>query len=172
MQKVNLILFILLAMFLPKVASTESQAQIKPLSFMMMTQRLAGDEFWGVVEDIAIAAAKDLGVVLHIRYAMSDRGNMLKYVDEAASKNMDAIIFPNFKKVAPDVFELAEKLKIPVFLFNAGVLAENLQRTGQPREKFKYWIGQSTPDDELAGYQLANILIEQAKQKNYTMKMG
>ena len=159
------IIFIL-ALFLPAMVTAQSLSQKSTLSFMMITQRLAEDPFWGVVEDIAIAASKDFDIDLHIRHAESDRSNLLKFVDEAAKSKLDAVIFPNFKNVAPEIIELAEKLEIPVFLFNAGVLSKNLPRTGKPREKFKFWIGESLPNDEFAGFLLAKTLIAQAKQQN------
>ena len=57
---------------------------------------------------------------------------------------------------------IANQNQVPVFLVNAGLSDEQREQIGGPREKLKYWIGEMLPDDEGAGFQLANELIDQA----------
>lgn len=60
------------------------------------------------------------------------------------------------------LIQLAEQAGVPFFLVNAGLLPEDRRRYGGPREHFKHWLGQMLPDDEQAGYVLAQRLIAEA----------
>lgn len=164
--------FLIVIIMRASFAKTTGATKATPLKFMMITQREVDDPFWGIVENIAAAAAKELGIELYLRHAYSNRNNLLYFTNQAAEMNIDAIIYPNYKSIAPSLLELAEKRKIHTFLFNAGVSKKNKEVAGKPREHYKYWLGYSLPDDEYAGYLLANILIKEAKQKKLVDNKG
>jgi len=82
----------------------------------------------------------------------------------------DAILFHNFKNNGRQILQLSEQYKVPAFVFNAGFNAR--ENVGQPREKFKYWIGLMLPDDEYAGFTLAKRLMIEAKKINKRGKDG
>src|SRR5690606_6224878 len=56
----------------------------------------------------------------------------------------------------------AEQLRIHTFILNSGAAPGERAEVGRPREKYKYWIGQVTPDDLQASYFLADMLIDKA----------
>jgi ABC-type sugar transport system substrate-binding protein len=129
--------------------------------------------FWPVVERFVSAAAKDLGVDIEI-FTYGDNPMMVvptvEKVLSQASTRPDAIMFHNYKNTGKEILELCEKNKIPAFIFNAGFPPEN--NIGNPREKYKYWIGLMLPDDEYAGYILAKRLMEEARTINKRGKDG
>lgn len=166
LPKISVLVVVLFSLTINTSALAPPPLSKDSLSFMMITQRQENDAFWGVVGDIALATANQFNIKLHLRHAQSDRENMLKFVDEAADRGMNAIIFPNFKNIAPDLLKRAEQRKIHTFLMNASIAEKNLSRIGKPREKFEYWLGQSMPDDEQAGYLLATQLVGHARKQN------
>jgi ABC-type sugar transport system substrate-binding protein len=65
------------------------------------------------------------------------------------------------KDAGESCLKITEAAQIPTFLINMG-LDEKI--VGAPRAKYKYWLGQMTPDDEIAGYELAMALLQAAKK--------
>jgi ABC-type sugar transport system substrate-binding protein len=133
----------------------------------LFAQRSEGDAFWTLIENFMQAACHDLGMELTIYYAHDSRPKMKANVQKATegANKADALVFPNHKNVAYQLIEIAGKAEIPAILINSGVVKENQAKVGKPREKFSSWIGQVLSDDEGAGFQLANILIDTAKKQ-------
>ena len=144
----------------------------KPLHFALLSARDSQDAFWGPVEGFARQAAKQLDIKLSILYTKNSKRQMLKLITKAKELNVDAVIFANFGQVALQLMKKAEKLQLPVLLFNSDFTTANKQLAGKPQQKFKYWLASLMPDDRQAGYLLGKQLIAQARQKNLTDKNG
>lgn len=158
MKKINLLLAVFSFSLLSGMFNATFAAE-KVAWFTSGTSSL----FWPVVERIMSAAAKDLGMDLQIYEFDNDPFYMVKLVKkvlEDPATKPDCILIHNFKKRGPAVLQLAEDAGVPIFIFNAGF--DSASDVGQPREKFAYWIGQMVPDDEYAGYLLAQELIQKA----------
>lgn len=129
--------------------------------------------FWPVVERFVLAASRDLGVDIEI-YPYGDNPMMVVPTVEKVltppDSRPDAIMFHNYKNTGREILDLCEKYQVPAFVFNAGFHPED--NLGKPREKYKYWIGQMLPDDEYAGYILAERLIEEARKLEKRGKDG
>lgn len=158
MKKINLLLivlfFSLLSWMVNVTLAAEKVAWFKSGS---------NSRFWPVVERIMSAAATDLGMELQIYEFENDPFYMVTLVEkvlEDPATKPDCILIHNFKKRGSKVLQLAEDAGVPIFIFNAGF--DRVSDVGQPREKFAYWIGQMLPDDEYAGYLLAQELILKA----------
>lgn len=123
--------------------------------------------FWTLVGNFAEEAANDLGLKLKIYDAKLNHFRMIRQLQEAVSgpEKVDAVVFANFKKRAPELIKIIEKAKVPAMLFLAGIGEENKEEMGVPREKFKYWIGEMLQNDEDTAMKLTSILIEDAKSK-------
>ncbi len=143
-------------------------AHHKELHIAMFTQRDQGDAFWGEVEEFMRAACRNLGIRLSVSYANNSHIKMLEQVKVAAqsSDKPDVLLVPNYKLTAEQQIKLAEATQTPIFLFITGLDHDALLRVGQPREKFKYWIGSLLTDDEQAGFDLANMLIDEGIKQN------
>jgi len=126
----------------------------------------AQSRFWPVVENIMQAAAKDLQMDLSIYEFNNDPIYMVTLVREILSDpgtRPDCVLIHNFKNRGEKIIKIAEEFTVPIFIFNAGFGAAAAADLGNPREKYPHWIGMMVPDDEYAGYLLAQELIEQAK---------
>ncbi|MCL9782622.1 ABC transporter substrate-binding protein [Vibrio sp. S4M6] len=123
----------------------------------------SSDLFWAHVTDVMQTASDDLGIDLQVSYAARSRLGMTKQFIEVAesARKPDAVLFPVLKQNGVSMLELAEKYRIPAFIFNAGITSEPLE----PRTKYKFWIGQMLPDEALAGYDLAMCLFDTAEDK-------
>lgn len=126
----------------------------------LFTTRSAGDAYWGQVEDFMRAASQDLGLELQVFYAGGDHIALIKQFETAVLSDppFDALVLPNFKKTAHRNIKTAETHRVPVLLFNSGVSSEREEEVGQPREKYRYWIGSILPDEQQAGAELFNWL--------------
>lgn len=122
-------------------------------------------DFWPTTELFVKGAAEDLGIDLDIYYAKANFVVLLQQVEETLSneeKRPDGMIFHNWKGNGEKMLQIAEKYGVKSFVFNAG-FPEN-HPVGNPREKYKHWIGEMYPDDEHAGYLLARELIKVGKK--------
>lgn len=126
-----------------------------------------GDPFFGQVIDVMQAAANDLNIELKVGY--SGR-NMSMYAKKRGLKLI--------KTYKPDYFLTgfwqggakyhlsgAEAEGVETFVINAPAVRDDDFSTVAPRTGIRSWLGQMTPDNEKAGYQLAEVLIEEARKR-------
>ncbi|ABC27126.1 ABC-type sugar transport system, periplasmic component [Hahella chejuensis KCTC 2396] len=158
------LLFWLLASPLTHAAPAPSMTPAMHVVFF--NPQSSDDTFWSEVIRFARAAAEDLNIRLDIFSANHDRLLMRQQIKHIlASDPPDFIMYKNFKGNAPELLALAEEAKVRSFVFNSGLNVEQERRYGHPRERFKQWIGQMLPNDENAGYALANMLFASASSR-------
>lgn len=153
---------------------SQVHADDAPIRVAFFNPQNADDPFWQPVERFMRAAANDLNIEVTTYVAEHDRAKMIAQVRTAVSApdKPDFIVFKNFKSNAPEVLEIAQQYGVKSFIFNAGLTTEERALNGGPREHYSHWIGQMLPDDELAGYNLANILIHRARTLKLFNKDG
>jgi ABC-type sugar transport system substrate-binding protein len=161
----------ILVLILLTAAACPVSAHHKEYRIALFTPWEKGDLFWGQVADFMKAATDDLGMKLEVYYAHGTRRKMEEQVQEASAGESppDALVILSFRKSGPELLQIAEENKIPVFLINAGVDIEKLKG---PRVVLKHWIGEMLPDDESAGFDLANVLIDEALKAGKAGKDG
>jgi ABC-type sugar transport system substrate-binding protein len=122
--------------------------------------------FWNLFEDFMREAASDLGMQLEVYYADGSRKRMATQIHTVCQRadKPDGIVFHLFKLNGPNILRIAEQYGIPVFLVNAGLSEKQRNEIGMPRTKLRHWLGEMLPDDDSAGYKLANALIDEAKK--------
>ncbi len=142
-----------------------AQAQSKTYEIAMFVPHSKGDSFWTPLENFMRAAGNDLGMTLRVYFAEGSRVKMREQIKEATEgpNKVDAVVFQNFKQGGPSFLKIAEAAQVPAFLFNAGV---DHTKAGKPREKYKHWLGEMLPDDERAGFDLTNILLDTALERD------
>lgn len=130
---------------------------------------ISDEPVWSLLDTgyfkISQAAAKQLGIVFTEHPAFRPEtmvAETLRLIN--GPDRPDYLVITIHRGIGVRLLEIAEQAKQPVFVINAGLLDEDRRRVGGPREHFKYWIGQMLPDDEKAGYDLAKILIDQARR--------
>ena len=119
--------------------------------------------FWSLVTNFMQEAANDLQVELVVYDAKSNHILMVEQVKQAINgpDRVDALVIQNFKKTAPIIIQIAEEARVYSYLINAPLRKED--NFGQPREKFKYWLGEMIPDDTGVAAAITHKLINRAK---------
>lgn len=150
------------------------QAEDPPLRVAFFNPQGADDSFWLPLGRFMHAAANDLHMQIDTYVAGHNRAKMIEQVRAAVSapRKPDFIVFKNFKGNGPEILQIAEQYGVKSFMFNAGLTPEERAEFGGPRERFKLWIGQMLPGDELAGYNLALSLIKRARELQLTNAEG
>jgi ABC-type sugar transport system substrate-binding protein len=121
--------------------------------------------FWARTIDVMQAAADDLGVTLEIDHSKSNTySNRKDALALLKQTNPDYFLTGYYTGGTNAVLDYAERRKIRTFVFNSGVDAKDKDGVGRPREQYRYWIGQMTPDGHKVGYELADLLITRAKE--------
>jgi len=156
----TIFLLCLITLFIPN-----SYAEHRKYTIGFFNPHKDNTVFWSLLEMTMQSACNDLGMELKIYH--SDHINQLNNLKRAIKNNeIDAAVFKTLKNNGIALLEVIEKHKIPSFFINVGLTPENLKRSGGgPRQKFKYWIGELLPNDEDAGYYLAEKLVQIAREK-------
>lgn len=134
----------------------------------------ADEEFWRLCTIFMQAAADDLGIDLKTYYAQRSAATLYAQATMVlnSADKPDFLVMQNLKKTAPRIIEEAEAAGVKVLLFNSGLGPDELGRFGGPRQIYKNWIGQLLPDDERAGYELAELLVSAARNKGLANSQG
>ena len=146
----------------------------QPIKVTVLAFKIFPGSFWDLVTQFMAAAAEDLNMNLEVLDAKSDRNQMLNQAQAVVKRKNppDYLVVANVKNIAEKMIQAANQAGVKVFLMNTGFDAEEQKQLGSPRQKYRYWIGQFLPDDYLAGYQAANLLIEQVLRAGVTAKDG
>ncbi len=154
---------LLLTLLVCLVASRAPAAQPMRVTFIQASTGPWADELVAAMQ----AAAEDLGIALSVHEAGHWPGETLARVRGLLNgpDRPDYLVVSVHRAIGARVLELAEQARVPVFVLNAGLLEKERARYGGPREYFRSWIGQMLPNDEQAGYDLANRLVDEAIRK-------
>ena len=131
--------------------------------------------FWQMSIDFMKASAEDLNMELEVITSDWNHYLTIQQMKEIAKRKNppDYIITGNEKSIAGKIIEIADRAGIDIFLFSNGFVRQSDHDTyGEPREKYKHWIGQMIPDNFSVGYQIGKILIQEALLKNLTAPDG
>lgn len=153
----------------PPVPKTEA-APRRRIAFFMPRN----DVFWKFAGGFAKAVGEDLPVDLTVYPGNNDSNEYLATIRKSleSAHPPDGILFKNFNNTGPEIIRLAEKHRVFALNVDEALSEEDALKMGKPREKYRYWVGQITNDDEEAGYNLANQLIDAAKAKGLVDKQG
>lgn len=134
------------------------------VKIVFFSPRGPDDIFWEQFASFMKEAIDDLGMEMKVYFANGNHVKMVEQAEHALKEdNPSMLVFQNFKKQGRVILEMAEAARVPSFIVNAGFSERD--ELGKPREKFKYWIGEMLPDDEEAGFVLADILIRNAPSR-------
>lgn len=117
--------------------------------------------FWIHLTQLMQSAADDLGINLVTRASHHDSESLLQ--DGMALLNADNqpdyLVTGFWPGATEKLMEIGERRGIKTFLINTEI-DKNLG-IGEPRGKYRNWIGHLYPEDVTTGYQLLDILIRQ-----------
>lgn len=121
--------------------------------------------FWKQVIDVAEPAAKNLNIQLKIYNSGGHRLYQKKTINQIINqKNKpDYLIFLPFDGTVVDTFTKLEQAKIPFITLERPIFSDVQELLGQPRGKYKFWLGEIYHDNKSAGQLLAKALISASK---------
>jgi len=119
--------------------------------------------FWKEMIDFSKSVADKLEMNVLVYYGDDDADIMAKNMESAAKQatKPNGFIFPSMTGQGDRYIKIAEKHAIPSIFVNIG-LDKNISLSST-RSFNSFCLGQVTPDDENAGYELAKTLIQTAK---------
>ena len=125
------------------------------------------ESYWvGASQSMALAA-ESLKMNLEVRYAEREHLRSFDIARELiarpAESRPDYVIFSNDHAVSPELLRLFEPSGIKCFLAYSKPSQHERAQTGQPRQKFKNWIGSLEPKAQDAGYLTAKALIHKGR---------
>ncbi|MBZ9783684.1 ABC transporter substrate-binding protein [Pseudomonas sp. REP124] len=117
--------------------------------------------FWISYSQFMQAAAKDLGMDLHIEYCDRDPDLMVSKAREVllGSKRPDYLVFVNEQYIAPEILRLAKGSGVKLFIVNNALTQDQMRLLGTRPDKYPDWIGSLVPNDEEGGYLMLKELI-------------
>jgi len=134
-----------------------------------------GSPFWQQVSEVAIAAANDLNINFNIVYSDGHRLYQKEEINKILAQNNkpDYIIFLPYDGTALETFNKLEQAKIPFITLERSIFPELRKKLGEPRQHYKYWLGEIYHDTKKAGRLLAKALMKASKRslinkKHYT----
>lgn len=121
--------------------------------------------FWKDVRDTMQAAADQFGYELTVFDSDRDWKMMVESAEQAFAMQPppDYIIAVNEHQQGTRIVLEAEKRGIPVIMLLNDLTQEQKYTYGTPRKDIKNWILTLTPDNERAGYDIAQSLIDGAR---------
>jgi ABC-type sugar transport system substrate-binding protein len=125
----------------------------------------SNEEYWVSATQAMQAAASNLGIDLEVVYAERDHLHMVDLtralVSRPLGKRPDCLILVNERRMGTEMLKLADAAGVDVLFVFSGLSAEDRSETGEPRERYRHWLGSLEPHAEDAGYLTARALIEQ-----------
>ena len=124
--------------------------------------------YWVTATQGMQAAAVSLGMRLEVRYAEREHLRTLEIAKEIASR--PAGVRPQYAVITNDYAVAGELLKIldaggvKTFLAYSSIPPGERQEVGEPRMRFKGWLGSLEPRAADAGYLTARALIARGRQ--------
>ena len=145
---------------------------------MMLVPSTERDNFWQDFRQFSQAVASSLNVNLCTHYFEDGERNRYFYA-EALEKifkdrntQPDIIIGMFWLSGESNLLDLIEQRQIPFISFNSSLSAKDFVRLGYPGERYKYWLAHMSPDDVLAGHQLAEMLTSELSPKKSPVMFG
>lgn len=130
-------------------------------SVVFLNPGTSQETFWVSYSQFMQAAARDLGMDLHIRYAERNAETTLQQAREALQgpNRPDYLVFVNELYVAPEILRLAQGSGVKLFLVNNGLTADQMHLLGAQTDKYPDWLGSLVPNNEEGGYLMLKELI-------------
>lgn len=122
------------------------------------------EPFWSLMTNLMQSVAHDLDIDLQVYYSDRNRFQSLALAQEilSADQKPDYLVFHFQAQIGASMLLAAEQAKVYSLVINTNAPEADKADIGEPRDKFKYWLGHIIPDDFQAGSLLTSALIEKA----------
>ena len=145
--------------------SSLAMAESKPFSVIFINPGSADHGFWGNVTKSMRAAAADLKIDLEVLSSDRNRVKMVRQAYSASTRvnKPDYMILVNEVKQAPAMLEATEAAGIRTLLLLNDLTEVQKALHGRARAEYSNLLGSITPDNRVAGYEMAKSLIDAAR---------
>lgn len=126
-------------------------------------------EFWQLVS-ATMQAAAELGIEVEERHTERSFDRAIAFTRDFLNQRPppDYLIATNDVGVGGELIKLADAAGVPLILLNNELEGKQWTEYGQPRTKYRHWLGSVVPDHEGGGYGIAEaVLIEAARIKKH-----
>lgn len=152
------------------VAALAAPAHAWSQSVVFINPGKSDEVYWVTAARAMQSAAHDLGMKLEVLYAERDHAKPVELAREIASrpggKRPDFAIISNDNATGAEMLRILDGAGVKTFFAFSTIPAAERGATGNPREKFKGWLGSLEPHAEDAGYLTGRALIAQARKTN------
>jgi ABC-type sugar transport system substrate-binding protein len=127
-------------------------------------------EFWLLVSATMRAAAAELRINVEERYSDRSLDRAIALTREFLNQRPppDYLIATNDVAAGGELIKLSDAAGVPIILLNNDLDEKQGAEYGQPRMKYRHWLGSLVPDHESGGYGIAEaVLIEAARIKKH-----
>lgn len=128
------------------------------------------EKFWVSVTRFMQAAASDLKLDLEVLYAERDPTRMVANARMVVgrARKPDYLVVVNEKQVAPEIIRAAAGSGVQIFLLLNALSPQEKQALADAGTRLDGIVGSIVPDNEEAGYQMAERLIREARRRSLT----
>jgi ABC-type sugar transport system substrate-binding protein len=125
-----------------------------------------GELFWLLVSATMQAAAGELNIDVDIRYTKRTVENAIAITKAFLAERPppDYLVATNDIGVGGDVIKLADAAGVPLILLSNDLDPKDWPVYGEPRTKYRRWLGSIVPDHEGGGYEIAEAVLSEAQR--------
>lgn len=125
------------------------------------------EAYWVAAARAMQAAATSLDIQLEVHFAEREHPRAFAIAREILarpkSRQPDYVVFSNDYATGPELLRLFDGSGIKCFMAYSSPAPSERVQTGDPRQRYKGWIGSLEPRAEDAGYLTAKALIERGR---------
>jgi ABC-type sugar transport system substrate-binding protein len=158
-------LIVLLLMLAPLVnTASNDQDEVGLHRVVFINPGFANYGFWHDVTNTMSAAADQLGFDLEVHYGDRQWTKMVRNAEAVINglDKPDFLILVNEYQEGGRLLAMADKAGIPTLLLLNSLTPEQRQTYGVPGDPLQYWVASITPNNEIAGYEMARSLVSDA----------
>ncbi|WP_062567093.1 ABC transporter substrate-binding protein [Pseudoalteromonas arabiensis] len=143
---------------------------VEQFNVLFVNPSIKEEPFWQKVTDVMQAAAKQTNVDLDIIYGGANRHIQLEELKQYLKYNAtpDYVVLINYPGGAEQSMSLLEKHKVKFITLEETILGAEREQVGEPKQHFKYWLGEVYHDNFKAGEQLGKALLDSAENAGQT----
>jgi ABC-type sugar transport system substrate-binding protein len=121
-------------------------------------------EFWSLVSETMRAAAAELGIDVDERFSERSFDKALAFARDFLSERPppDFLIATNDVGAGGPIIKLADAAGVPILLLSNELDGNQWAEYGEPRTKYRHWLGSIVPDHESGGYGIAEAILTEA----------
>ena len=144
------------------------------LSVVFISPGAENEPYWRSVTRFMQPAARQLGIELEVIYCNRDQIKLTDAMHQLTlrAKKPDYVIISNDRAAAGPMLRMADEAKIKTMLAFSGLVPEQVQEFGLPRQKFPSWIGTISPNSSDGGRLTAEELVRQMQKAQLVSSDG